>query len=547
MIKKINNDTRGQTALILILLAAAALIFLAITLNWGRVAQTKALLTIAADQSASLLASDAASYGEMMKEENLQGTNQYTGRVGLIVAIITIIVAIVVTICSYGTMGPVMWLLVVAAVANLDLQIVVVQPGITSIWNQLQKNQPITQQFYEGGIAAALQGSVTDQVNITDYLDSNANGVLGSTNGFPNDTVGRFALFYTDRLKMLNKPLIPQVVFFYNQLGELMNGETCGQNESDYASYQNAVTLNPVCAALGAQTCINDPIDPACQVKIPNVFQLNDACSSSNPYSPYCDPCCQPLQVLDPAYCASSATKGTFNSTHSMSGLSTQSSNCTFNPMHPTQYVSVRPSSCDQGTSYNGAPVQCTQNNPYGAYGASTNPYTLLYDPTFQNYAAGVSFLAQYGRDQPMGTPPFTLQPDVITPAGVTPVVEFPNGVFPFFWLMKAYSPEVNNINPLTNPPVANSPDLHWCAPATTATNGVNIPVFTVPTGFTDLAQLSLPYSCQGQDCCVNYLAGSVTNGVPTPSSTVVNGAIDIVGSSNPAFNPILGEGSFGS
>ena len=550
MIKKINNDTRGQTALILILLTAAALIFLAISLNWGRIAQTKALLTVAADQSASLLASEVASYGEMQKQTYLSNANQLSGQTGILVDILMIVVAIVALVVTYF-FPPAGWGIytfcaallleaaaVVLAVVNLALQLAVVQPGITSLWNALQKSQPIQQQFYEGGIVTALEGSVTDQVNITDYFDSNANGIFGSTNNAPNDTVGRFALFYTDRLKMLNKPVIPQVVFFYDQLGELMNGETCDQNESDYASYPLAVGLNSACISLNSSPtyCINNPTDPACQMKIPNVFQLNDACSSSDPtntatYSPYCDPCCQLLQVLDPLYSATNP-----------------------NPLHPTQYKSVRPSppTCTTDISANGAPVQCLTNNPYGA------PYTLLYDPTFQNYAAGVSFLAQYGRDQPRSTPsgtlpdtlPFTLQPDVI---GVTPVVEFPNGVFPFFWLMEAYSPEVDTIDPTSSPPVANSPDLHWCAPATAAVNGVNIPAFTVPTGFPDLVQLSLSYSCQGKDCCVNYLADNVGSigGVPTPISDgtpngTVNGAIDIVGSPNPALNSSFGENGSG-
>ena len=70
---------RGQTALILILLTAAALIFLAITLNWGRIAQVKSLLTIAADESASTLASDAASYGEQQKQTYLGDTNYTSG------------------------------------------------------------------------------------------------------------------------------------------------------------------------------------------------------------------------------------------------------------------------------------------------------------------------------------------------------------------------------------------------------------------------------------------------------------------------------------
>ena len=237
----LKNNIKGQTALILILIAAATLIFLAITLNWGRIAQVKALITVAADESASQLASDTASYGEMEKQSYLKDTNQVSASTSIFLAIILVVIAIIITIVTWGTGVGGAFALVLAvlatvmAVANLVLQVVVVQPGITSLWNSLQKNQPIQQQFYEQGIVTALQGSVTDQVKITDYFDSNANGLFGVTGLTANDSISRFALFYTDRLKMLNSidPPIPQVVLFYNQIGELMNGETCDENAND--------------------------------------------------------------------------------------------------------------------------------------------------------------------------------------------------------------------------------------------------------------------------------------------------------------------------
>ncbi len=519
-IKTFGNDmgsNRGQTALILILLVAAALIFLAITLNWGRIAQTKVLLTIAADHSASQLASDAASYGEMQKQTYLKNTNQIKEQNGFLISIIMLVVAIgMLFIPGLEGFGAFLVITsVVMAAANLVLQLVVVQPGITSLWNSLQKNQPVTQQFYEGGVVAALESSIGDRVNITDYFDWNANGIFGKTNNAANDAVSRFAVFYTDRLKMLNQPLIPQVVFFYNQLSELINGETCDQNESDYKSYPGVITLNPACAALngntGQQYCNNDPIDPACQMKIPNVFQLNDACTGSDPanvatYNPYCDPCCQPLNKP--------------------------------NPLNPGLTIPVRPSNCSSGTSnYGAAAGTCLTNNPYG--GASSQ-YTLLYDPAYQDYANGVSFLAQFGRDQQRG--PFA--------TALTPQGNFPNGIYPFFWLMNDYSPEVDTINPTKPLP---SSQLHWCDKSIT-------PSYTAPAGYPSLAQLNLAnssgYSCQGQDCCVNFLADTVGPDGVTPISDgtangTTNGAIDMVGSpsfgSNPALDPGFGEGSPGS
>ena len=184
----------GQTALIMILLTAAALIFLAITLNWGRVAQTKSLLSIAADESAALLASEAASYGEAQKQTNLVDQNQLQGPTGTFLDLILLIIAIIVAVVTFGVGTPFLSFIAVASVAlaavNLVLQVVVVQPMISSMWNSLQKDQPIQQQFYEQGVSTALQNSVGDQVNVTDYLDWNENGSFGfNSTGQPNDLV----------------------------------------------------------------------------------------------------------------------------------------------------------------------------------------------------------------------------------------------------------------------------------------------------------------------------------------------------------------------
>ena len=116
MIKKI-NDIRGQTALILVLIAAATLIFLAITLNWGRIAQVKALITVAADQSASLLASDTASYGEMEKQQYLKDTNRISASTSILLAIILVVVTIIVTILSWGSATVPMMIMLAASIA----------------------------------------------------------------------------------------------------------------------------------------------------------------------------------------------------------------------------------------------------------------------------------------------------------------------------------------------------------------------------------------------------------------------------------------------
>ena len=552
MIRKI--DKRGQTALILILLGAAALIFLAITLNWGRIAQVKSMITIAADEAATTLASDSASYGEMEKQTYLENENVKSSLDGVFLDFILMVIAIVllfVPIPGLTVLGA--WLMVIAAamsVVTLVLQLVVINPMISSLWNNLQKNQPNYQQFYEQGITSALQSSVTDQTNITDYFDWNANGVYGNNAaGFPRDNVSRFALYYTDRLKMLNQSDIPQVIYFYDQLAELINGSTCGQNQGDNYNYATAVDAGcqaagvlpfssppcndptaPPCTTAGIN-CVTNPIDPVCQEKIPNGFQLNDSCVDSSPaspnYNPYCDPCCQPVNVVNPLYCIPANPP-----TSPCTGKTSSGAACNCNPL-AQQYISIRPSSCDQSAS----PAQCSTNNPYNA--SPGGPYPLLYDPAFQEYNNKLSFLDQFGRDQqtPPAIPPpgqtFQMTPDAMTPSTVTPPLVFPNGVYPFFWLMNDYSPEVDNIDPTTT--ILTPDQYHWCVA------GGSVPVAPpTPTGFPDLAQLTLPYTCTGQYCCVDHLLNSLTSNGSVNSSpitiTIVNGpAVSIT---SPAVTP---------
>ncbi len=511
-------NSKGQTAMVLILLAAAALIFYAITVNWGRIAQVKSFLTMAADESASQLASESASYGEMQKQTYLHDVNQKVETTSVVMSLIVIVLAVIISILCWGTCSAVVMGLAIAAVvmsvASLILQVVVIQPGITSMWNKLQQNQPIQQQLFEAGIQTALQASVTDQVKFTDIFDLNTNGVFGVKNNSSQDTLGRFALFYTERLKILNNadtPNNPYVQLFLNGLNELMNGETCGENAADY-NLKLGIPIDPRCQQPATDLdCVHNP-NPACNLRIPNSLPLNDSCmwSSDNAqtatYSPYCDPCCVPVcedgsacgapsSCLDGSSCAGGQCADGSSCGVSTPGLCADQSKC-----------NNRPAYCDQSPT----PAQCLTNNPYGA------PYYYLFDPSFQNYANNDAFLAQFGRDQQ--TTPFTnlIQPNVLNPAAS---LVFPNGIYPFFWMLKDYSLQIDNIDPTGASFVP--AQFHWCSNSVT-------PGYTPPVGFQDLVQLDqppykLPFTCSGADCCVNKIDNSVSSsGPPVVSAPLV-------------------------
>ena len=519
LIKKFSpslSNKSGQTALILILLTAGALIFYAISLNWGHIAQEKSMLTVAANQAASVLASDAASYGEMSKAQYLKNRNEKSSvDLAIIEAIIEIVIAIIVAVYTAGTGAAASaWLIglavagVVVAVLSLTLQLAVIEPGISAMWNKMQKNQPAQQQFFEQGLSTALMGSVTDQVTIADYFDSNTNGIFGSK---ADDYLGRFSFFYTERLKMLNGLLnVPQIQNFAAGL-QALNG-----------------VLNDPC-----RDATNPFCDPCCQPYFGNQDPFFNANSTTPEHS-------SAFQALRPSTCSPPV-----NATACIAAAGTASSCIT---SCQSQYASdtVGLGTCENGcaaTIYNDpdclpSAQECVTNNPYGS------AYPYIYDSSYQaNYGSGTSFLEELGRDVQM--PPFsTAAPP--TPPGYAPNWTpegpalangngFPNGVFPFFWMMTKDSPQVDNINSAS----LSLQQIHWCAQQ----NGIPQEQ-PLPPGIasvqSDLAQLSLGYSCTGGDCCVNVLANSVVGGSPALSG-LSGSTIDAVGDSAYAQNTVSG------
>jgi len=629
MMRKLNS-AKGQIALVMILLTAAALIFLSITLNWGRLASTKTMLTVAADQAAAMLASDAASYGEMEKQTNLQDTNQVSALSAVLMDIIMVVVAIIILIIACVTYGAgaalygvvAAALLVVMAIVTLVLEITVIQPGMEALWNKLQLSQPIQQQFFEGGLGQALQGVITDQVSVTDYFDSNANGHFGFTgSSTPNDVVPRFGLFYTDRLKMLNQGVRPEIAFFYNQLSEFMNGQTCAQNYADSGypvgnqsatgvplnpSCLDPITKNDYCYVVGSSGIISK--DPACTQKITNLitcaqnayekvvdpsiplnancpgsnlsnpdqnncvlapsgsatnsadpscqrlvfnafsFQLNDPCTdstyepgSSVPYSPYCDACCQPWAVSNTGINMIKEKQ-----THTLLRPTSCPAPSRSDPTVDCVEGSLTFNSTDPACAPASGQCQDATYNPYPGF------YPYLYDASFQEYANGKSFLDQYGRDEQFPDNPSALPTlfggtvsdpflKVLDPQGA-----FPNGIYPFFYLMLDYSPEVDNIDPTAvNLTTAQQ---HWCVAGAAMKTG-NVPAFTAPKGYADLNQLTLTgYSCKDRDCCVNFLPDSFTASPAQASAvltiTVGSGVLPTVNLTSPSGVNLTANGS---
>lgn len=312
----IRNKT-GQASIILIVLAAVALIFFAISLNWGRIAQIKTLTTVAATQSASVMVSNFASYGEQVLQTTLGGRWQICKSNSILAALITLIIVIVVVavslyICGGACTGPLLFglsgfavagIAVAAAAINLILQVTVVQPGLTRLWNRMQSsNMSQMDQFLEQGIQTGLMNAISDNMMITDYQDLNTNGRFGNkVAGAPEDVVSRFGFFYTERLKSMARPSTTDLGQFLTELSNFVTGT---------GPYVTGLPLTIACTEPNDPRCNNCCVpDNVSGISRPvnSALPPNGACTASAvppqcpnsapwPYAPY-----YPL-AYDPSY-----------------------------------------------------------------------------------------------------------------------------------------------------------------------------------------------------------------------------------------------------
>ncbi len=400
---------RGQTAIILVFVIAMALIIYAASLNWGRVTQHKTLTIMGSNLAAANMASIIASYGEQQLQVNLGGRPKYCKRTNFLVMIVVIIIIIVITIVTWGAtsfllISAIALVALALAVAALVINLVIIQPGLTTLWNKMQDALlTMEDKVIENGLMTGLQSSVTDSVTVQDHFDMDLDGQwvddLGRSNILrPADTISRFAYYYTMRMKLLEPLKIPEVDIFARELKELIYDNPFGK-------------VGPYVVGPPASGCpAGDPTAIQCQD--PDNFGLFDpGCSDGNP-SPYCNPCCVPLVDVD--------------------GRS-------------------RPANCSTAV-----PVEATCLVG-GAYPAP--PYYFQYDPHYENYLNGFySYRELLGVDDEhmeynkvAATPNGLQVPDGTrifykkdSSGFYLPPNELRKGVYPFFWDMGAF--------PLANP-----------------------------------------------------------------------------------------------
>ena len=164
---------------------AVILPFYAITLNWGRIAQYKTITTVAANVSAAQMGAMLASYGEYQLQTLLDGENPYCKWASLLEIVITAIIIIIIVVLTIvfapnAALTPLVIAALTAstvlAIVSIAIEVAVIQPGLSTMWNKLQVDAPIEDRIVEQGVQLALQAMATDNVQVPDQWDYDNDG-----------------------------------------------------------------------------------------------------------------------------------------------------------------------------------------------------------------------------------------------------------------------------------------------------------------------------------------------------------------------------------
>ncbi len=288
----LRNKT-GQVAVILILVTAIALIFYAISLNFGRLSQLKTITTIASNTGTSLLASEMASYGQKVAVEKISGDRKRCKSSGVFRAIVIGIGAIVL---AYFTVGLSLGILLLV-VATVVMQITVIEPGLTNSWHTIMAKVLTPQDmFIEKGIQTALQGAVTDTVQVADLNDADEDGVFGlDADGVPKDRIGRYGFYYYEnRLKKVLPKNTGPLDRFLCELNDFLHDDECMHRSPGWGLYDPLNRSIPVgytggCATAECDWCCLPDVDlkygevirpPECS----STVDWNAVCGAKSPY-----------------------------------------------------------------------------------------------------------------------------------------------------------------------------------------------------------------------------------------------------------------------
>lgn len=484
------KSRNGQVAVVLILITAVALIFYAISLNFSRLTQIKTIVTIASDSGAAQLASSMASYGQMVAKTMLDGNIRKCSNTNLWVTIISVIVAIILAVVSWGTLT---WLgvaiIIVLGIASILLNALYLQPGLTSRWNRITSKILSTQDaIIENAIQGGLQKAVTDQKQVPDVWDMDvdriwvpmATVIAANDNVIdPVDEISRFGVYYNERLRQVVSYNSANLQGFVDALEEFLY-----EGEDGWGIYDNS-----------SFPCSLAECDPCC---VPNTTVFYGVSYPPLENCEGADPC--------PAACVSGCAIGATG---------------TFQP-------SLRPATCADSTNDVFWSGDCAARSRYGS------SYPWIYQKYFENPNPWgfFSFRELIGRDDEhqlfeknpaspngiqiqnaLSSPPapptnFLLQDTTryyVSPPFAS-TTDNRRGIFPFFYKTADWGVDLQSL--ITND--ALNPQCNWCSPgggtvcAATATYPPEFSQLALP-----LAPASLIYNTTYCVDGINLVAGN--------------------------------------
>lgn len=189
----------GQIAAVLTIIIAIIFLFIAITINIGKVSQAKTALTVATDGAALSLASILASTGHALSETYLEG-GVFKSELNWI-AVLGIVAIVVITILTWGTgtlpaMAAFLGAAAPYAIAGLGIMVSASLIG-TSNWGQVMSRNMAEMNseasLPETAIGYAFSLLVDDPELVVDVNDYDEDGRT-------DDKIPRFIAWYTHRL-----------------------------------------------------------------------------------------------------------------------------------------------------------------------------------------------------------------------------------------------------------------------------------------------------------------------------------------------------------
>lgn len=185
------HRSAGQIATLITLLIAAIFVFVAITINVGKVSQKKTQLSNAADASSLQLNSQIGSYAHFLSCKYLKCKKKICkfSFAMFFKFIVTIAVG-----AYFGWVGAIIGVVLATAGAYIE----------AAQWAKISrqfKKMSQKMQFTEGAILAALQRTVDDPNQVQDTYDDDEDGLT-------DDRVQAFVQWYNERLRILDKKII---------------------------------------------------------------------------------------------------------------------------------------------------------------------------------------------------------------------------------------------------------------------------------------------------------------------------------------------------